>query len=551
MVTSRLEKQWQRTPVRLGRHTVGIYVLKGILGAFLCALYATSGLATVGDPIESFDTPGSRSTGLTFDGEYLWLADRKTAEVYQLDPGSGDTVRALPSPGFRPMGLAWDGRHLWNVDAGEQRLYAIDPGAEVTVKTLPCYTSDPGGLAWDGHYLWLADNENRLLRQLSPSDGTTMTKIPAPCSGCTGMAYDGRWLWVADRGADKLYRVDPETGDVTVVLNATGPYAWGLAWDGKNLWNADFQQDMIYQLALDDPEFLSRHDPKAKEFELTQEFRNYGPGVVRELDIYITIPGDLNSQEIIGDISFDPEPAGILEDRWGQPVAHFHYENLVGGQFVSPTMTVKARLYSNEYHIFPERVGSLDEIPREIAEMYLADGEKYQLDHPAIRKAVDEAIGDEKRPYWMARGISRHIVDRVTYKAEGGWDRAATVLERGTGSCSESAFVFIAMCRAAGLPARYAGAISSGGEDAGFDDEFHRWNELYLPGYGWIPWDVSGGRIVIGQLANRYLITTIGGGESEYMDYRYNFNTRWTSMSSGKCRIYSDGYGEWVPLAGD
>ena len=40
------------------------------------------------------------------------------------------------------------------------------------------------------------------------------------------------------------------------------------------------------------------------------------------------------------------------------------------------------------------------------------------------------------------------------------------------------------MCRAAGLPARYVGAIMIRGDDASTDEVYHRWPEVYLPGYG-------------------------------------------------------------------
>lgn len=39
----------------------------------------------------------------------------------------------------------------------------------------------------------------------------------------------------------------------------------------------------------------------------------------------------------------------------------------------------------------------------------------------------------------------------------------------------------IAMCGAAGLPARYVGALVVRGDDASLDYVFHRWVEVYLP----------------------------------------------------------------------
>ncbi len=110
------------------------------------------------------------------------------------------------------------------------------------------------------------------------------------------------------------------------------------------------------------------------------------------------------------------------------------------------------------------------------------------------------------------------------------------------------------MCRAAGLPARYVGSIVIRGDDASYDEVFHRWVEVYLPGYGWIPVDPSGGDSAwpsnranaFGHLRNRFLITTSGGGGSEYLQWGYNANQTWTSQ--GRCKIVVEYFGEWTPL---
>ncbi|MCK4296906.1 MAG: transglutaminase domain-containing protein, partial [Candidatus Marinimicrobia bacterium] len=146
------------------------------------------------------------------------------------------------------------------------------------------------------------------------------------------------------------------------------------------------------------------------------------------------------------------------------------------------------------------------------------------------------------------------LIDHMYYEMVGGWNTAPTVLERGNGSCSEYAFVYISMCRAAGLPARYVGSVVVRGDDASMDDVFHRWAEVYLPGYGWIPVDPSGGdrelprdqANYIGHIANRYLITTESGGGSETMGWTYNSNEFWTTEPQTK--VYIETIAEWEPV---
>ena len=69
-----------------------------------------------GQVVESYDTPGSFPTGLTFDGQHIWLADRKTKKIYCIDPNNGKVIRSIQAPAYWPLGLAWDGEYLWNAD---------------------------------------------------------------------------------------------------------------------------------------------------------------------------------------------------------------------------------------------------------------------------------------------------------------------------------------------------------------------------------------------------------------------------------------------------
>ena len=516
----------------------------------------SSAFAVTGDVEKSFASPGSCPTGLTFDGKYLWNCDRKTDMIYKIDPKNGNVVDSLTSPGYRPRGLTWDGKYLWNVDASEEEyfIYQIDPKSGLVVKTLWAPCDRPEGLAWDGEFLWIADDGDNKIHQISTEDGTTINTIPSPSKYPCGLAYDGKYLWVTDRIADMIYMITPDKGEVILFFDAPDAYARGLAWDGKNLWNVDYQTDQIYKIKIHDDETYSRTEEKEQFLEYTNQVRNYGPGVVKDVDIYLAVPENLPNQQLLSEIEYFPQPTDFLTDKWGQKVAHYNFQDIESGGVVSAGMKVKMKLYQVRYFIFPEKAGELKDIPKEITDKFLADDAKYSVNDPFIQSSAKEAVGDETNPYWIARKIFNYVIERIEYELVGGWNIAPTVLKRGTGSCSEYSFVYISMCRAAGLPARYVGSVVIRGDDASDDEVFHRWVEVYLPNYGWIPVDPSGGDYeepakqanAIGNLRNRFLITTTGGGGSEYLEWGYNSNEKWTSL--GKCKVYSEHIGEWSPL---
>jgi glutamine cyclotransferase len=510
--------------------------------------------ATPGDTLRSFPTPGRCPTGLAYDNQYLWLADRLSDSLYAIEPASGEVKKAIAAPGFIPLGLTWDGRCLWCIDGEEKRIYRIDIESGITLKSFESPMSQPQGLAWDGKSLWLSDDGEDIIAKISTDDGTTIVSFPSPSSSPQGLAWDGKYLWCADRIRDRIYMVETTGGEVLLSIDAPGKYARGLAWRDGTLWNADYQDDRLYNLVVDDGAVVKVSDTRTEELLLTHEFRNYGPGAVKTLDVYFALPKDRPGQKILGEISLSSEPTDILQDRWGQEVAHFRLEDVPLVRRQRETMVAVVELSDARWFIFPDKVGAMEAIPKDIREDYLVDEDKYCIDDPIIKRAVEQAVGDEKNPYWIMRKIYKYVRDHLYYERVGGWNVAPAVLERGNGSCSEYSFVFIAMCRAAGLPTRYVGAVALRGDDASTDDVFHRWCECYLPGYGWVPIDPSGGdqespadvAEYFGHVRSRYLITTEGGGASEYLGWGYNANEKWTS--EGPVKVHVETVGEWSPV---
>jgi transglutaminase-like putative cysteine protease len=290
-----------------------------------------------------------------------------------------------------------------------------------------------------------------------------------------------------------------------------------------------------------------------------KEFRNYGPGTVKTLDIYLPIPENRDNQTLLGPVQFDPKPNEMIEDSWGQKIAHFAFRDLKGYAVVRPGWKVDVKISAVEYFIYPDKVGSLDDIPADVRKKFTQDGDKYRLSDPYIQELARKIAGQEKNPYWIVRRIYEYLADHLSYnlKPVGGWNPAPTVLRRGTASCSEYSYTMIALCRSLGVPIRYVGTVSLRGDDASFDDVFHRWTEVYLPPYGWVPFDVNkgdrgegappGDKVMgIGNVAARYIITTENGGGDKYLWFGYNYGLNWTS--EGKCRIHEESYGLWSPL---
>ena len=229
------------------------------------------------------------------------------------------------------------------------------------------------------------------------------------------------------------------------------------------------------------------------------------------------IPVCRYNQTITNKIRYTPDYTDVETDKWGQRTAHFHADNLETGSIHEVQMVTTFTAYDVRYFIYPEQVGSLDNIPTKIKEQYLENNAKYQINHPVIQNALKEALGQEKNPYWIARKLYNYLIGQMYYEMVGGWNTAPVVLERGNGSCSEYSFVYISLCRTAGLPARYVGAISLRDQANSF-----------------------------GFLKNQYLITTQSGGGSETVDWAYNSNAIWTTEP--KTNVVIEYFADWESL---
>ncbi len=523
--------------------------------AILFACFPYAGFATTPGDVLGTLPASDYPTGLAWDGRHLWLADRDAGYIYAIDTSTGAWVDSVVCPAFFPTGLAYGDGCLWVADYYEDVIYQLDLRTRRVVNNLSAPSSQALGLAWQDGFLWAIDAAKDELVKLSIDDGTPISSIKAPRTVSNGLAWDGTYLWVSDRYRNRIYMVEPSKGLVVMSLDAPGPYAFGLAWDGTHLWNVDYETDSLYAIAVSGDELTVLSGPKEARVKFTCKVRCQGPDPVGKVNIYLALPHtELMHQQLLADPVFSPGEPAFVSDRWGQRFAHFVIEDLAPGQTRWVSYEVPVKLQHLQHYIIPEKVGGLEEIPADLKAKYTVDGSRLMIKDPIIQKAVTEAVGNETNPYWIVRKIFEYVNDHIEYERVGGWDTAPNVLKRGTGSCSEYSFVFMAMARAAGIPTRFCAGVCERGDRASMDDVFHRWTEVYLPNYGWVPIDASAGDATwqadavkaIGSYQNRILITTIGGGDSEYVGWSYNYGL--TTHYEGRTSVDVSAYADWEPL---
>ncbi len=264
------------------------------------------------------------------------------------------------------------------------------------------------------------------------------------------------------------------------------------------------------------------YDPGVGEVRLNAEYVS----AIVSGNIYNLVPQDSDRQEIL---EFTYKSGGsYVTDNRGQTVLKHHFTWPLFGGTCSAWWRAKVRTWKLRYEICADDVGTLASIPAEIQSEYLANEHPFYPTNATVAAARDAALHGETHPLMMAHLLFDYIQSVLYYNNDGTWDDAPTVLSQGHGSCSEYAYAYVAVCRAAGIPARLCGAMVRRGDvnpPAGaklpfVDDPHHRWAEIYLPNIGWMHCEVEGG--TWGYLSDKFVVTSHASGKSNLMGMRYD-----------------------------
>ena len=132
-------------------------------------------------------------------------------------------------------------------------------------------------------------------------------------------------------------------------------------------------------------------------------------------------------------------------------------------------------------------------LPGDYDGAYLAERPPHIVFTPELQRTVREVVGDETHPLAKARRIFHFVTDTIRYCAEEEYSVIPSLtikaLTSGKGDCGAQSMLFITMCRAAGIPARW----QSGYQTRPGAWDMHDWAEFYVEPWGWLPADVSYG----------------------------------------------------------
>jgi len=196
-------------------------------------------------------------------------------------------------------------------------------------------------------------------------------------------------------------------------------------------------------------------------------------------------------------------PFQVQTDAAGNRVVQFTFDRFP--PFASKIITLKADLQLTET---PRPEAFRDFAP------FLAPEKYIESNHPDIVRAAGALMGES--PIKTAENICRWVGDNVQAEGYLRRDRGALyALRHGKGDCTEAMYLFVALCRAAGIPARGIGGYICPHSGTLKPTGFHNWAHFY-DGVCWQTADPQN-RVFRAQAAD-YIVMRVMGVAGEDAD---------------------------------
>lgn len=216
------------------------------------------------------------------------------------------------------------------------------------------------------------------------------------------------------------------------------------------------------------------------------------------LKIWFPLPVETDSQRNVTVTNLSCPDFIVAGPFTTGPIGYVYYEIPAGA--VNGNLVLSADIDFVSYEqifdeIDPAKVGEYNTSDPEYV-LYTASERNIEITD-AIREKALAIVGNETNPHLQAQMIYSYIIETYPYShvphcsldaREPKVAESTHMFETGHGDCGTQSMLFAAFCRSLGIPARAIGGYQMLLAEA---PGTHFWSEYCLPGYGWVPNDVT------------------------------------------------------------
>jgi transglutaminase-like putative cysteine protease len=149
-----------------------------------------------------------------------------------------------------------------------------------------------------------------------------------------------------------------------------------------------------------------------------------------------------------------------------------------------------------QYHAIDADKVQAETITPELAP-FVAERAPHIVFTDAMRAFSRKVVGEEKNPYRIAQKLFA-AVDRIPWAGAREYSTISNIsdyaLHAGHADCGQQTLLLMTLLRLNGIPARWQSGMVFSDDGSGYSN-IHDWGFLYLAPYGWVPMDVTTGRL--------------------------------------------------------
>ncbi len=183
--------------------------------------------------------------------------------------------------------------------------------------------------------------------------------------------------------------------------------------------------------------------------------------------------------------------AAIKDDAWGNEYAEWNHLTIDSKGNLTFRIDYLELSFATQYQINRSDLASYD-TNSELYRKFTESEPLIESDNPEIITQAQNLTIGLSNPADKASRIYSYVTKHLDYVTQEEERGALWALKNGTGDCSEYSYLFVALCRAAGIPARVMAGFAFYKNQATVQDG-HMWAEYYLEDYSWIPVDATWG----------------------------------------------------------
>ena len=234
--------------------------------------------------------------------------------------------------------------------------------------------------------------------------------------------------------------------------------------------------------------------PAERSFEFTYSATLDGiPKGAGKVALWIPIPKSDDHQEIRDVRIESPFPVRLTVDpRYGNQTAYIEVDDPDVPSFtVDVSYGVTREEYVHRDFANAGRTGDAGDaaVPRDL------EANRLVPLNQRIRGLSAEVTAGKTTDLEKARAIYDYVLSTMKYDKSGtGWGHGDILwaCDAKRGNCTDFHALFIGLCRAAGIPARFMiGFPLPASRGEGAIPGYHCWAEFHLRGFGWVPVDAS------------------------------------------------------------